>query len=135
RSPAPIQLASVMTLKNRMRQYPEPELIIIDEAHRALAPTYQVILEAWPNSYVVGLTATPQRADGKGLDHLFNDIVLGPSIKYLTQQGYLCNYELYGTPMLANTKNIKMKAGDYDAKQSEQELNRPKITGDAVEHY
>jgi len=135
KTPLPVQLASVMTLKNRISSYDEPDLIIIDEAHRALAPTYQEILKQWPNAYVVGLTATPQRTDGKGLDHIFKDIVLGPSIQFLMDQGYLCDYELYGVPQLADTFNIKTKAGDYDAKQAEQELNRPRITGDAVDHY
>src|SRR5690625_881177 len=79
RSPHPIQLASVMTLKNRLGHYPDPGLIIIDESHRALAPTYQAIVEHYPDAYVVGLTATPERTDGKGLGHLFGDIVTGPS--------------------------------------------------------
>src|SRR5690625_3636035 len=135
RSPLPVQLASVMTLKNRIGSYDEPELIILDECHRGMSPTYQKILEKWPNAYVVGLTATPQRTDGKGLNHIFNDIVLGPSIRYLMEQGYLCDYELYGVPQLADTFSLKTKAGDYDSKQAEQELNRPRITGDAVEHY
>lgn len=135
KTPLPVQLASVMTLKNRLHHYPEPDLVIVDEAHRALGNSYQTILNHWPNAKVVGLTATPQRTDGKGLNHIFNDIVLGPSIRFLIDQGYLCDYELFGTPVLGNTDNIKTRAGDYDAGQAERELNKPKITGDAVEHY
>jgi len=135
RTPLPIQLASVMTLRNRLSHYDEPQLIIIDESHRALAPTYLKILEKWPNAFVVGLTATPERTDGKGLNHIFNDIVSGPSIRYLINEGYLCDYELFGVPQLADTEKIRTRMGDYDAKQAEKELNRPRITGDAVEHY
>lgn len=135
RSPHPIQLASVMTLKNRLGHYPDPGLIIIDESHRALAPTYQAIVEHYPDAYVVGLTATPERTDGKGLGHLFGDIVTGPSIRYLMSQGHLCDYEMYCPPQQADTSNIKTTAGDYDSKQAEKELNRPSITGDAVAHY
>lgn len=135
RTPHPVQLASVMTLKNRLGHYDEPGLIIIDESHRALAPTYQEIVGHYPNAYVVGLTATPERTDGKGLGHLFEDIVVGPSIRYLIDHGYLCDYEMYCPPQHVDTSKIKTTAGDYDAKQAEKELNRPAITGDAVEHY
>src|SRR5690554_6925498 len=80
RSQLPVQLASVQTLVNRLPLYDEPDLIIIDEAHRAAANTYKKVLDAYPNAYVIGLTATPQRTDGKGLDSMFSDIVQGPSI-------------------------------------------------------
>lgn len=134
-TPLPVQLASVMTLKNRLDRYQPPALIIIDEAHRALAPSYLQIAEAWPPAAIVGLTATPQRTDGKGLGHLFNDIVLGPSIRYLIGEGYLCDYELYGLPVQADMSAVRTRAGDFDTAQAERAVNKPKITGDAVEHY
>lgn len=135
KSPHAVQLASVMTLKNRLAHYQEPSLIIIDESHRALAPSYLQIIEHYPSAKVVGLTATPQRTDGKGLGHLYQEIVKGPSIIYLTGQGYLCDYELFGVPQLVDVSGIKKKAGDYDAGELEKEFNKPKITGDAIQHW
>lgn len=135
RSPAPIQVASVMTLKNRLDQYDEPSLIIIDESHRALAASYLKIVEAYPNAKVVGLTATPQRTDGRGLGHLFQHIVKGPSISYLTQIGSLCDYELFGVPQKIDMSSVKNKLGDYAADDLEREVNKPTITGDAIEHW
>lgn len=135
RSPAPIQVASVMTLKNRLDQYDQPSLIIIDESHRALAASYLQIVEAYPNAKVVGLTATPQRTDGKGLGHLFQHIVKGPSISYLMQIGSLCDYELFGVPQKVDMTTVKNKLGDFAADDLEREVNKPTITGDAIEHW
>lgn len=137
RSPAPIQLASVMTLKNRLDQYSAPDLIIIDETHRALAASYLQVIEAYPKAKVVGLTATPQRTDGRGLGHkgLFQSIVKGPSISYLMQLGSLCDYELFGVPQKVDMTTVKNKLGDYAAEDLEREVNKPTITGDAIEHW
>lgn len=135
RTPHPVQLASVMTLKNRIGRVKAPDLIIVDESHRALANSYTKIIEAYPNAHVIGLTATPERTDGRGLGALFQEIIPGPSITYLIDQGYLCDYEIYGVPVNINTTGVKIRGGDFDAKQLEIAANTKTITGDAVSHY
>lgn len=134
-NPLPVQLASVMTLKNRLDRYEAPDLIIIDEAHRSLAPTYVEIAKTYPNAKIVGLTATPRRTDGKGLGHLYQDIVTAPPIRYFIDEGFLCDYELYGIPVDADLSEVSSKLGDFDSKQLSTAMNKPTITGDAVEHY
>src|SRR5262249_14872906 len=63
-----VQIASVMTLVRRLRRLAvAPDLIVIDEAHRAAAKTWKKILAAFPEAWLVGVTATPERLDGKGL--------------------------------------------------------------------
>ena len=64
-SQLPVQVASVQSLVNRMHLLKAPDLIIIDESHRAAASTYKKVLDYWPSARVIGLTATPQRTDGK----------------------------------------------------------------------
>lgn len=135
RTPHLVQLASVLTLVNRTEQYDPPGLIIIDEAHRAVANSYQKVLEAYPDAYVVGLTATPERTDGKGLNHIFNSIVQGPVIRWLIDGGYLCDYELFSLPQQIRLDNVRTTAGDYNRGDLEKEANKPSITGDAVAHY
>lgn len=132
---AGVQLASIMTLRNRLQRYSQPSLIIIDEAHRALAKTYQDIVSYFSGAKIVGLTATPQRTDGRGLGHLFDDIVKGPSIRFLIDQGFLCDYELYGVPPVVDTDDIKTTRGDFDSKDASAKMNRPHVTGDAIEHW
>lgn len=135
RSTQPAQVASVQTLVRRMDQYQEPHLIIIDEAHRAAAKTYQTIIERWPNARVIGLTATPQRTDGKPLDVLFDALVMGPKIRQLMDDGYLCDYELFAPPIGVDVSHVKRSMGDYDSKQLEEAVDKKSITGDAVAHY
>ncbi len=135
RSTMPAQVASVQTLVRRLDLYKEPHLIIIDEAHRAAAATYKTIIDHWPNARVIGLTATPQRTDGKPLDVLFDTIVKGPSIRELMDDGYLCDYELFAPPSAVDLSSVKTSMGDYAKDQLEAAVDKPTITGDAVRHY
>lgn len=135
RSTLPAQVASVQTLVRRMDQYKEPDLLIIDEAHRSAAKTYQTIIERWPNARVIGLTATPQRTDGKPLDVMFDTLVLGPTIRELMDAGYLCDYEIYAPPIGIDVSTVKRKMGDFDSKELEAVVDKKSITGDAVAHY
>ena len=134
-SQLPVQVASVQTLVNRLHLVKKPDLIIIDESHRAAADTYKKVLSAWPDAKVIGLTATPQRTDGKGLGDLFSAIVTGPTIRQLIAAGYLCDYEIYAPKIEFDLSGVKTTAGDYNKGQLEQVLDRPTITGDAVKHY
>ena len=131
----PVQVASVQTLVNRLPLVIKPDLIIIDEAHRSAASTYQKVLEYYPDAMVIGLTATPQRTDGKGLDDLFNAIVTGPTIKQLMDAGYLSKYEIFAPAIAADFSTVKTTAGDYNKGDLESALDKPTITGDAVRHY
>lgn len=134
-SKLPAQVASVQTLVRRLDRHPEPDLIIIDEAHRSAATTYQKILDAYPRAKVIGLTATPQRTDGKGLSDTYGEIVEGPTIRQLIDAGYLCDYEIFAPPSQIDVSAIKTKMGDYDKRELEQSVDKPTITGDAVATY
>lgn len=131
----PAQVASVQTWVRRTDQYPEPDLIIIDECHRSASTTYQKILEAYPNAKVIGLTATPQRTDGKGLDDTYTALVQGPSIRQLIDAGYLSDYEIFAPPSTVDLSSVKTRMGDYDKRELEQTMDKPTITGDAVATY
>lgn len=135
KSRQPAQVASVQTLVRRLDQYPAPDLIIIDECHRSAASSYQAILDAYPNAWVIGLTATPQRTDGKGLDDTYQTIVLGPSIRELMDASYLCGYDIFAPPNTLDLASLKCKMGDYDRSELEATMDKPTITGDAVATY
>ena len=134
-SKLPLQVASVQTLVNRLDRYEPPHLIIIDECHRSTSSTYQRILDAWPRAKVVGLTATPQRTDGKGLGEVYQELVLGPSINSLMAAGYLSQYEVLAPPSTLDLNDIHSRAGDYAKDELEAAMDRPSITGDAVATY
>lgn len=134
-SKMPAQVASVQTLVRRLESYPAPDLIIIDEAHRSAASTYQRVIDAYPGAKIIGLTATPQRTDGKGLGDTYSEIVQGPSISQLIKAGYLCDYEIFAPPSALDMSGVKTSMGDYDKAQTEAVIDKPTITGDAVAHY
>jgi superfamily II DNA or RNA helicase len=69
------------------------DFIIIDEAHHSMASGYQKLWEMFPNSKILGVTATPWRMNHSGFLSLFGDIVLAPSVEWFVRQGYLANYD------------------------------------------
>lgn len=108
---AQVQVASVQTLARRV--LPQANLIIIDEAHHAAARGYRKIIDACPDAFVIGLTATPFRLDGSGLGDLFDDAVSVATIEYLTALGHLVP-AVYYAPNTINVKSLKKRCGDYD---------------------
>lgn len=135
----PVQVASVQTLVKRIHKIAPPDLIIVDEAHHATAGTWRKIIEAFPNAYVLGVTATPVRGDGTGLGKesggIFDDIVIGPQIGELISMGYLVKPKVFAPQERLDTSVFRTKMGDYDKQQVEQVMDKPTITGNAVQHY
>ena len=73
----------------------EPALVIIDEAHHALADTYRGLWERWPQACFIGLTATPWRMNGEGFTDLFEVMVASYSIRSFMAEGWLAGYDYY----------------------------------------
>jgi len=137
-SAAPIQVGSVATLARRLtnRRF---RLIVVDEAHHATAAQYVRILKTQPDAKILGVTATPERLDGRGLGRqaggIFDQIVLGPSVSELIGGGYLTPFTIYAPPSNLNLSQIKRSHGDYDPVELAEQISESSITGDAVEHY
>jgi superfamily II DNA or RNA helicase len=136
---ASVQVASVQTLVRRFDRLQPPDLIIIDEAHHANAGSWKKVIEAFPDAKILGVTATPCRGDGRGLGAefggVFDDLVLGPQIQDLIDEGHLVAPTVYAPPKRLDLSSVAIIRGDYDAKQIESIVDKPKITGDAVKHY
>lgn len=133
-----VQVASIQTLISRLKnpKYPKSifNLIIIDEAHHAVAKSYTDVLDHFPGANILGLSATPARTDGVGLGELFNVIVEGPTIGELTEQGHLVPVEYYA-PTTPDLTGIKTIAGDYAKDQLAERMDKPKLIGDVVENW
>ena len=133
---APIQVASVQTLARRLHRITaQPDLIVIDEAHHAVAGTWGKALSHWPDALRLGVTATPVRQDGRGLGAVFDKLVLGPSTAELISHGFLCPTRLYAPPAVADLSGLRTRAGDYATDQAADAMDRPTVTGDAIAHY
>lgn len=131
-----VQVASVQTLvnKKRLEATLQPDLIVIDECHHATAGSWRKIMDHF-DCRNLGVTATPIRGDGKGLDAMFDDMVVGPQIQELIDQGFLVRPRLFGPPNHIDFSGIKTVMGDYDQKQTVEVMDKQVITGSAVAEY
>ena len=131
-----IQVASVQTIVRRLKSISfQPALIIIDEAHHSVAGSWKKVLDHFPNAKRIGVTATPCRLSGEGLREMFDDLILGPTVKKLVKAGFLSPHKVFGAPQKINFKKIKMRGGDYATDQLAEEMLKADITGDAVKQY
>ena len=136
---APVQVASVQTVVRRLDKLADFDLIVIDEAHHAVAATYRAVVARLSDAKLLGLTATPARLDGRGLgvEHggLFDAIVCGPPIAELIEDGYLTPVRCFSPTHVINTTKLRIKLGDYDPSMLAAAADRTVITGDAVKEY
>lgn len=130
-----IQIASVQTLARRLKNTLPFKFLVVDEAHHSTAGSWQKIFDAHPEVMVLGVTATPERTDGTGLGEVFQEMIVGPSIGELMDDGYLCRAKVFAPPTQFNLDGIKFRGGDYAREELADRLDRPVIIGDAVEHY
>lgn len=129
----PVQICSIQTLARRLDRVPPPHLLMLDEAHHVAAKSWSQVIEAWSDAFVVGLSATPCRHDGRGLDDWFHDLILGPSVAWLIEQGWLSKYRLFA-PSVPDLKSVRTARGDYESKALAQAMDQGDLIGNIVDH-
>lgn len=113
----PVQIASVQTL-NRRSFPPDINLVIIDECRGSVAPTYAPIFGQYKDAFFLGVDATPIRTNGQGFDHIYQELVHGPSIKDMELAGALVSANVKVNPINQSSLiQVKMIGGDYDEGQ------------------
>lgn len=113
-------------------------LWVTDESHHLLPDNkWGKAIEMFPNAKGLGVTATPMRADGKGLDGVFNALVLGPTMADLIGWGFLTKYRVFAPPSDLNLEGVAVSktTGDYNHDGLVKATRRSHITGDVVAHY
>lgn len=130
-----LQAGMVQTLSRRVDKLKEPNLILIDEAHHALAKSYQKVLKKFSHSYVLLFTATPVRTGRQQLDQIADDIVVGESIQDLTKKGFLAPFRYFQPPGDFNLKDLKKSStGDYTKKSMDEAIST-KLFGNVIKQY
>ena len=125
----------VQTLTRRVDKLPTPSVILVDEAHHALAKSYQRILKQFPKAIVLLFTATPHRTGRIQLDQIADDIIVGQSIHELTEKGFLAPFRYFQPPDDFDSKLLKRNStGDYTAESMQQAMST-KIFGHIVKQY
>lgn len=132
----PVHIASIQTLARRLDKAPVPDLLIIDEAHLAAAKTWSTVVDFYraQGARILGLSGSPTRLDGKPLSNLFDTMVMGPSVRWLIDNGFLSEYVAY-CPSRIDLSGVRTKMGDFNQTELAETMDKPSITGDAVEHY
>lgn len=131
-----VTLAGVQSLVRRLDIVLPPRLAIVDESHHATAASWKTTLDYYSerDCFVVGLTATPERLDGKGLDEHFDLMIVGPTTAELIDAGYLSRFDYYA-PGVPDMTGIHTTAGDFNRGEIDDLMNEPKLVGDIVTHY
>lgn len=125
----------VQTLTRRVNKLAVPNVILVDEAHHALAKSYQRILKQFPKAIVLLFTATPHRTGRTQLDQIADDIIVGQSIHELTDKGFLAPFRYFQPPNDFDSKLLKRSStGDF-TNESMQEAMSTKIFGHIVKQY
>lgn len=131
-----VQIASVGTLARRLHRF-EPSfflLIVIDEAHHAVAGTWGKILKHFDKAKQLGVTATPERLDGKGLGGMFTVMVQGPSAQELQDAGHLAPAKYFGHPD-RNNNPLPIRGNEFDLDALEKEALTRKSLDSPVQQY
>lgn len=127
-----VQIVSVAA--KCLAEMPQPSLVIWDECHHVPAKSWAKLHASLPDAKHLGLTATPERLDGKGLKDWFAELIVGPSISELIEQGFLSPVR-YFAPSDPDLTAAKLQAGDYRRKDADAVMNSRVIIGDAVAEY
>lgn len=126
-------IMTVGRIKNRLGKLPKPSLIITDETHHALAKTYRTIYDHYSGVTRLGFTATPWRLSGEGFKDVYDDMVEGPTVKWLIDHHYLAPFTLYGYN--ADTSMLKKSStGDYTTKSMDDFASHI-IYGDVIKEW
>ena len=127
----PIKAVSIQWLSKHYDEIEEePGMIVIDEAHHALAKTYKGMWERFPNAKFLGLTATPCRLNGKGFTDLFDVLVQSWSVPEFISKGRLATYDFVSiksdgvTQRLIDSLQKRGADGDYQNKEMDMLLNK-----------
>ena len=133
-TPSLLSSVKAMSIQWLMRHYDEieeePGMIVIDEAHHALAKTYKEMWERFPKAKFLGLTATPCRLNGKGFTDLFDVLVQSWGVPEFISKGRLVTYDFVSiksdgvTQRLIDSLQKRGADGDYQNKEMDMLLNK-----------
>lgn len=129
-----LHLVSSNTLIRRWDKIKKPpDFIIIDEGHLYFDRQVE-IFDRYPGSKILAVSASPERLDGRGLGDLYGDLVEGPSMAWMVEDGYLVPFRYFAPPINGLDK-VKRRGYEYDETDLAALLEARKVYGDAVSKY
>ncbi len=134
-------VASVQTLisrKDKLRNMlSRVKCWFIDECHHCLPEnTWGKAIALFPNAQGIGVTATPLRSDGKALDSIFDNLIVGPPMSVLIERGYLSPYRVFCPPVSFDVNALRIGAsGEFIRAELADAAHESSIVGDVVQQY
>lgn len=119
--------ASVSTLIHRLDRFDRKafDIIIVDECHHVMAPTYRKILNYFQARLVLGFTATANRSDHQMLGEVFEKIIFNRDLKWGIENGYLSPIKSYRVDVHIDPARMGFSNGDFDIKKVAKEIDTP----------
>ena len=134
---AKVLIASISTLARRLGKYPA-DYVLVDEAHLSAASGWASVALHYreAGAKLIGLTGSPERLDGKPLGDVWDKLVMGPSVSWLIEQGFLSKYRAFAPKGIDfSSARISKATGEYDATDLEKLMAGKAILSNAVAHW
>lgn len=134
---AQVCVASIQTIHRRLHKI-DPnhyDLIVVDECHYAMAKTWQMTLNHFPDAIKLGLTATPERLDGASLGDLFEDIIVDYDLKFGIENGYLVEIEGHRIKTELDISTVKSSMGDFNVADLQKVINTQARNKHIIDQY
>jgi len=128
-------IASIATLKNRLGKVPA-HYVMVDEAHLSAAAGWAAVALHYKGAgaKLIGYTGSPERLDGKPLGDVWDEMVLGPSVKWLIDNGHLSKYRAF-SPAGIDLSGVHVRSGDYVASEIDDLMSGKAVLAGAVNHW
>lgn len=128
----PVQVACVPSLVRR--EFPPADLVILDEAHHGVSASWLEVVQHYrqAGSWLLGITATPQRLDGKPLGDAFDAIVEPVTTRELIDGGYLLDPTVYAPPSI-DRRGLHKRGGDFSLPEIAERM--AKLTGSITDYW
>lgn len=130
-----IYIASIATLKNRLGKIPA-DYVMVDEAHLSIASGWAKVAHHYKRegARLIGLTGSPERLDGKPLGDVWDTMVMGPSVRWLIEQGHLSRYRAF-SPAGLDLSGLHTRNGEYVAAEVDALMSGKAVLANAVKHW
>jgi len=132
---APIQIVSIQSVYQKA--LPPADVVVIDECHLARSNSYDWLIKQYPDAFLIGLTATATRLDGRSLGDVFDEIVVVAQPSELYEKGYIVRPKMFTVPesKLPDLTGLHHVAGDFKEDELNERVMKTVIMGSIVDHY
>ena len=130
-----VYIASIATLQNRLGKIPA-DYVLVDEAHLSAAAGWAKVAKHYKETKarLIGLTGSPERLDGKPLGDVWDTMVMGPSVRWLIDNGFLSKYRAFA-PAGLDLSGIHTRGGEYVASEIDDLMAGKAVIANVVKHW